>query len=90
MEGLGRQEQHLAWSDNYLPVPHPLRNEASLTLTETDRLFLGALEIRTQVHVYLPLKEVEQLVLFGMHFPLVSYSGRIHRKDADVTTIELH
>jgi hypothetical protein len=86
MDGLGREEQHLARSDNHLPVPHSLRNEARLTVTETNGLFLGALEIRTEEYVYLSFKEVQQLILFGMYFPLVAHSGCLHGKDAHVTT----
>ena len=90
MDGLGGKEQHLAWSDDNLPVPHPLRDEAGLTLTETNRLFLGTLEIRSEEYEYFSFKEVQQFILFRMDLPLVAHSGCLHGKDAHVTTIELH
>jgi hypothetical protein len=52
-------------------------------------LLLGPLEIGTEEDVDGALEEVQQLVLSGMHFPLVAHTGRLHGENTDVPTIEL-
>jgi hypothetical protein len=89
MDGLRREEQHLARSDDHLAVPDSFRNQTDLTLPEAKSLLIRPLDIRTKEDVDGPLEQVQHLVLIGMHFPLVAYAGRLDGQKADVTTIEL-
>ena len=73
-----------------MPVPHSLRNHARLTLLEMKYLLFAYLELSSKEDVNSAFDQIEELVLFGMHFPFVTYPGRIDRENADPATVELH
>lgn len=73
-----------------MSVPHPLRDDAGLSLAEVDGVLLGSLEIGSEEDVDRTLQEVEQFVLFGVHLPFVTNAWSLDRKGADPTTIELN
>jgi len=51
---------------------------------------LRPLRIRAQKDIDFALEEVEQLVLLGVHFPLVTHSRGLHGENTHMTTIELN
>jgi hypothetical protein len=71
-------------------MPHALGDQAGLVLSEVHDALFGLLEVDTQIDVNCSLQEVEQFVLFRMHFPFVTHSRRLHGKDADVPAVELN
>ena len=72
-----------------MSVPHALRDQAGLSLVEVNGLLFWPLGVGPQEDVHCTLQEVQQLVLFGMHFPFVPNTWRLHGKDANVTSVEL-
>ncbi len=73
-----------------MPVPHSFRNHARITLLEVKHLLFALPEISSKEDVNSAFEQIEQLVLFGMNFPFVTYPGRIDRENAHPATVELH
>lgn len=73
-----------------MSVPHPLRNHARLTLVEVERVLLPSFEFCSNEDVNGALEQIEELVLFGMHLPFVTYPRRSHRQDTHQATVELY
>ncbi len=72
-----------------MTVPHPLRDYAGLALSEAQDVLFGLFEIRSHEHVNGAFEEIQQFVLFGMHFPLVSDTRRLNREHTNLSTIQL-
>ena len=73
-----------------MPVPRSFRNHARLTLLEMKYLLFAYLELSSKEDVDSAFEQIEELVLFGMHFPFVTYPGRIDRENTHPATVELH
>jgi hypothetical protein len=90
VEGFWCQEQHLARGDDHLSMPHSLRNDARLTLTEMEYPFVLQPELSAEEHGDDTFDQVEQLVLMRMHLPLVAFPRCVDSEQAYPATIELH
>ena len=57
-----------------MAVPHPFWNKASLPFLDVQPVLLGLLTVGSKENINGTVKEVQQFVLLGMHFPLVPHS----------------
>jgi hypothetical protein len=53
-------------------------------------LLFACLELSSKEDVKSAFEQIEELVLFGMHFPFVTCPWRIDRENAHPATVELH
>ena len=71
-------------------MPHSFRNHARLPLVKVQYLFLGLLNLASKIDVNGTFDEEQELVLFGMHLPLVPHTRSFDREDSDEAPVELH
>ncbi len=73
-----------------MAVPHPFWNKASLPFPDVQPVLLGLPKIGSEENINGTVEEVQQFVLFGMHFPLVPHSRGVNGEDTDLPPIKFH
>jgi hypothetical protein len=76
MDGLRREEEEATRSDDHLPMPHSLLNDAGLTSNHMDHLLaIVPFEIPPKEDIDGSLEQIEQLILLWMHLPLIAHAS---------------
>jgi hypothetical protein len=73
-----------------LAVPNSFWNKAGLAFRDVQPVLLGLPKVGSEENINDTIEEVQQFVLFGMHFPLVPHSRGIDWEDTDLPPIKFH